>query len=125
VSFKDTCIIWVAGGYKGSISDIDIMREKFLGCLTANEIVLADKGYQGVSPQVLTPYKGGHLTSEQKCYNYKQTALRAAVENVNARIKLWGVTASTWRGEDYIFLDQCFKVVCKLVNLNIALGEFV
>ena len=57
----------------------------------AGLIVLADKGYQGAGPPLLTPYRGRNKPASQKEANKAHARLRAPGERTNAQLKTWRI----------------------------------
>lgn len=116
-------IIWFNGGYKGTISDIEVYRDQLKYALGNNEYLLGDKGYLG-DPSLITPFKNPHgdiLRDPDKLrFNHKLQIRRQTIERINKRVKDWRLAASTWRGFNYDFAITCFYVICKLVNLQLG-----
>ena len=86
-------ILWVSGPLPGAVHDIraariwGILRE-----LTASGlIVLADKGYHGAGPAIITPYKGRNKPPSQKDANRAHAKLRGPGERANAQLKNWRI----------------------------------
>ena len=76
--------------YHGSVHDITVLRESgLLEHVNDAEQIIADKGYIG-EEHVVTPRKkprGCELTDEDKDYNRDINSARAAIENINQRLK--------------------------------------
>ncbi|CAF1325902.1 unnamed protein product, partial [Rotaria sp. Silwood1] len=85
-----------------------------------NVQTIADKAY--VSEQyVITPRKkprGGELTTEEKDFNRSISSSRAAIENINKRIKKYAILGSVYRGP-YDDMDKIARIVAALCNLNL------
>jgi hypothetical protein len=86
-------IVWVSGAVPGSVPDISAARNwGVIRALAAcGLLVLADKGYQGAGPAVLTPYKGRNKPESQKQANRSHAKLRGPGERANAQLKQWKV----------------------------------
>jgi len=56
-------------------------------------LVLADKGYTGAGPHILTPYKGKNKPETQKRANRSHAKLRGPGERANAQLKQWKILA--------------------------------
>jgi thiamine kinase-like enzyme len=85
--------------------------------------VIADKGY--VAEQyVITPRKkprGRELTNAGKDFNRTISSARAAIENINQRVKQYAILGHTYRGsfDDVHKITKIAHVVCALCNLNL------
>jgi hypothetical protein len=103
VAAPDGELLWVSGVLPGRTVDITAARrfriaEKVLSFLG----LLADLGYVGLHPQVITGYKRKRgektLPAAKKTANRTQAALRCLGERANAQLKCWKVLASDFRG---------------------------
>jgi len=118
-------IVHVSECYHGSVHDITILRESgLLEHVNDSVQIIADKAYVG-EEFVITPKKkphGGELTSEQKKFNYDINSARAAIENINQRIKTYAVLGSIYRGaiDDFDKITKISQIVCALCNLNLT-----
>ncbi|CAF3893339.1 unnamed protein product [Rotaria sp. Silwood1] len=115
-------IVHVSKCYQGSVHDITILREsRLLDHTEENVQTIADKAY--VSEQyVITPRKkprGGELTTEEKDFNRSISSSRAAIENINKRIKKYAILGSVYRGP-YDDMDKIARIVAALCNLNLS-----
>jgi hypothetical protein len=54
-------------------------------------VVLADKGYHGAGPPLITPYRGRNKPASQKDANKAHARLRAPGERANAQLKTWHI----------------------------------
>jgi hypothetical protein len=86
-------IVWVSGALRGSTHDLRAAR--IWGILrhlaAAGLVVLADKGYQGAGPPLITPYRGRNKPASQKDANKAHARLRAPGERANAQLKTWRI----------------------------------
>ena len=85
--------------------------------------IIADKGYIG-EENVITPRKKPHgreLPDEDKDYNRVLNSSRAAIENINQRIKTYSIIGGIYRGAIYDFhkATKIVQVVSALCNLNL------
>ncbi|EFA81391.1 hypothetical protein PPL_05376 [Heterostelium album PN500] len=63
---------WLGDPYRGGEHDINILLDGgLLNELDKDEVIFADKGYQGVSEEVITPIKGKILSGESETLNLK------------------------------------------------------
>jgi hypothetical protein len=78
----------------GKVADIQGLRngEKVL-IVFAEEIFLADKGYQG-HWKCLSPFKGTSISPSQEAFNQVLASVRILIECVINRVKIFGVTGS-------------------------------
>jgi hypothetical protein len=93
IAGPDGKIIWVSGAVPGSIHDLTAARNwGIIRALAAcGLVVLADKGYIGADPAVLTPYKGSNKPASQKQANRSHATLRGPGERTNAQLKSWKI----------------------------------
>ena len=89
IAGPDGRLVWVSGPLPGSTHDLNaariwgIIRE----LAKTGLIVLADKGYQGAGPHILTPYKGKNKPEPKKQANRSHARLRGPGERANAQLK--------------------------------------
>jgi hypothetical protein len=103
VAAPDGELLWVSGVLPGRTVDITAARrfgipEKILGFLG----LLADLGYVGLHPKVITGYKRKcgekTLPEAKKTANRLQAGLRCIGERANAQLKSWRVLINDFRG---------------------------
>jgi hypothetical protein len=103
VAAPDGELLWVSGVLPGRTVDITAARrygiaEKIIGFLG----LLADLGYIGLHPQVITGYKRKRgektLPEHKKTANRLQAGLRCIGERANAQLKSWRVLTNDFRG---------------------------
>jgi hypothetical protein len=104
VAAPDGELLWVSGVLPGRTVDITAARrfgiaEKVLAFLG----LLADLGYIGLHPDVITGYKRKRgektLPEAKKAANRAQASLRCIGERANAQLKCWRVLTSDFRGQ--------------------------
>ncbi|UJR12869.1 hypothetical protein I4U23_017043 [Adineta vaga] len=73
---------------------------------------IADKAYVG---------EEGELTTEDKNFNYEINSARAAIENINQRIKIYAVNSSIYRGaiDGIDKITKISQIVCAVCNPNL------
>jgi hypothetical protein len=86
--------LWVSDVRPGSTHDLTAARELALPTLYPHAArglpVLADKGYTGVGVHVPIKHQpDGPLHTDNRCYNFLITALRAPAERGNALLGRW------------------------------------
>ncbi|CAF4681513.1 unnamed protein product, partial [Rotaria sp. Silwood2] len=117
-------IVHVSECYHGSVHDITILRESgLLEHVNDSVQIIADKAYIG-EEYVITVKKKPHrdeLTTEEKNVNHDINSARAAIENINQRIKTYAILGSVYRGaiDDFDKITKISQVVCALCNLNL------
>ncbi|CAF4936614.1 unnamed protein product, partial [Rotaria sp. Silwood1] len=117
-------IVHVSECYLGSVHDITILRESgLLEHVNDSVQIIGDKAYIG-EEYVITSKKKPHrseLTTEEKDFNYNINSARAAIENINQRIKTYAVVGSVYRGavDDFDKIIKISQIVCALCNLNL------
>ena len=104
VAAPDGELLWVSGVLPGRTVDIRAARHfkiadkvlEFLG-------LLADLGYVGLHPDVITGFKRKRgekvLPAGKKAANQAQASLRCLGERANAQLKQWRVLTSDFRGD--------------------------
>ena len=118
-------IVHVSKCYQGSVHDITILRESGLLEHTEENVqIITDKAYIG-EQYVITPRKkprGRELTTEEKNFNRSISSSRAAIENVNQRIKNYAILGSLYRGpyDDLDKITKIARVVAALCNLKLS-----
>ncbi|CAF2093802.1 unnamed protein product, partial [Rotaria magnacalcarata] len=117
-------IVHVSEFYRGSVHDITILRESgLLEHLNDSVQVIADKGYIG-EEYVVTPRKKHHgreLDEEDKDFNRTINSARAAIENINQRLKTYAILGDVYRGDidDHQKVTKIAQFVSALCNINL------
>jgi hypothetical protein len=117
-------IVHVSKCYHGSVHDIAILRESgLLEHVEESVQIIADKGYIG-EQYVVTPRKKPHgreLTDEDKNFNRDINSARAALENINQRLKTYSILGSVYRRaiDNFHKITKIIQVVAALCNLNL------
>jgi len=116
-------ICWIGGPDPGSMPDIGAVKDSSLLVSTfadSDEILLADKGYQG-QPRMLTPFKGSSLSPDEAAFNEILASVRILVECVIKRIKNFGTLGSPgrFRSSDHEKHSAVFRVACQVTNITL------
>ncbi len=117
-------IVHVSECYRGSVHDITVLRESgLLEHVEESVQIIGDKGYIG-EEYVVTPRKKPHgreLTQEDKDFNRDINSARAAIENINQRLKTYAILGGVYRGpvDDSHKITKIIQVVAALCNLNL------
>jgi hypothetical protein len=94
-------IVHVSECCRGSVHNITLLRQSGLLEYAEESVqIISDKGYIG-EEYVITPKKkpqGRDLTDQEKNYNRDINSARAAIENINQRLKTYAVLVSIYRG---------------------------
>jgi hypothetical protein len=109
-------IVWFRGPFPCNISDREIFDNHLSKKLLPGEGVEADSGYVG-RVQIFTP--GVAKTSKER---KQKSQVRGRQENVNARLKVFGVT-ERWNNPDpakHVVFARCVAII---VQLSFKLGE--
>ncbi|CAF1183734.1 unnamed protein product [Rotaria sp. Silwood1] len=112
-------IVHVSECYHGSIHDITVLRESgLLEHVEESVQIIGDKAYIGEEYVVTLRKKlrGRELTQEDKDFNRDINSARAAIENINQRLKAYAILGSVYRGR----LDDFHKVT-KIIQVVAAL----
>ena len=121
-------IISCSRGFHGGQHDMRIIRES--GLLTQSSptaLIMGDKGYRGKLGIVVPASKRAKVSKEvqlledEKQRGHELQHERAAVENINQRVKQWAVARDVWTGtrDPHLFFDRVMRVVCALTNVII------
>jgi len=87
--------------------------------------VRGDSGYQGIlklhknSETPTKKPKGGELTAEEKAENRRISRDRILVENINAKIKVFKITAYKYRNRRKRFALR-MSLICGILNYELA-----
>ncbi|CAF4592828.1 unnamed protein product [Rotaria sp. Silwood2] len=117
-------IVHVSECYHGSIHDITVLRESGLLEHVEESIqIIGDKGYIG-EEYVVTPRKKPHgreLTQEDKDFNRDINSAKAAIENINQRLKTYAILGGVYRGpvDNFHKITKIIQVIAALCNLNL------
>ena len=108
---------------EGSVHDFKLY-ENSIGYAISYEIKLkADSGYQGIlkyHKNSETPKKkprGGELTQEEKSANKQLARERIHVENINAKVKVFKITAHKYRNRQCRF-GLRMALICGIINFE-------
>jgi hypothetical protein len=91
VCIRENRICWTSGPYPASMHDITIYRKHLMGMVPQGRRGLGDSGYAG-EPDTLTVIRQSDLAEVKK---FKEAA-RARHENVNGRLKEFGILDKRW-----------------------------
>lgn len=117
-------IVHVSECYRGGIHDITVLRDSgLLEHVNDSVQIIADKGYIG-EENVIIPRKKPHgreLTNEDKEFNREINSARAAIENLNQRLKAHAILSGVYRGpiNNFHKATKIVQVVSALCNLNL------
>ena len=105
----------------GTAHDFRMFKERLVGVLPENILMLLDSGFQGAGdyfPNALLPYKASKnnpLTDEQKAWNTMIAKLRVVVEHIIRQLKIFRICKETYRGKGDSGLRRV-KIVASIVN---------
>lgn len=96
ITADDGTLLWISPALPGGTHDVKAAREHNIAaaCSKLDLEVLADKGYIGAGPTVITPIRRrahSELSGKHKASNKVHAALRAPIERAIARIKQWRI----------------------------------
>ena len=86
-------------------------------------LIQGDSGYQGIlklhknSETPKKKPKGGELTADEKCENRRISRDRILIENINAKIKVFKITANKYRNRRRRFALR-MSLICGLINFE-------
>jgi hypothetical protein len=119
-------IISCSRGFHGGAHDMRIIRESgLLKQQSDTSQIMGDKGYRGKLGIVVPASKKAKVAKEvqqleeEKRRGHELQVERAAIENVNQRVKQWAVADQVWDGlrQPEVFMDSIMRVVCVLTNV--------
>ena len=98
------------------------LYEQSIGFAVAKRIKFeGDSGYQGIlrlhenSETPKKKPKGSDLTSEEKAVNRRLSSERILIENINAKVKVFKITANKYRNRRKRF-GLRMALICGLIN---------
>ncbi|WP_017611029.1 IS5/IS1182 family transposase [Nocardiopsis xinjiangensis] len=93
VAAPDGELLWVSGCLLGSVHDVRAARVFNIAerIAAAGLFGLGDKGYVGLSPVVICPFKGRGKPEWQKEANRVHARLRGPGERANSQLKSWDI----------------------------------
>lgn len=93
VAAPDGELLWVSGCLLGSVHDVRAARNLHIAerIAAAGLFGLGDKGYVGLSPVVVCPFKGRGKPEWQKQANREHARLRGPGERTIAQLKNWDI----------------------------------
>lgn len=105
----------------GSCHDFKLYEEN-VGSAVSNKIkVQGDSGYQGIlrlhkySETPKKKPKGGVLTDEEKDENRRISRERILIENINAKVKVFKITANKYRNRRKRYALR-MSLICGIIN---------
>jgi transposase len=108
---------------EGGVHDFKLYQTSIGSAISGDILLRADSGYQGIlkfhansETPTKTP-KGGELTAEQKAENRELSRNRILVENINAKIKVFKITASKYRNRRRRF-GLRMALICGIINFE-------
>jgi hypothetical protein len=118
VDVRDGTIVWLSGGFPGSMHDLTIARTSgIIDKLDEGEFILADKAYLG-DQHFLTPLKGTPSTLQGQLFNYIISHLRIIVEHTFSKIKVFKCLTAKWR-HDLCLHKVVFFVLSNVINFEL------
>lgn len=113
-------ILHFDGPFKGSCSDVSIMRSTILPQLRNGEKAMCDKGYLAEPLTCLTPPRGkfSTYTREQRAMYIEVSKIRQLNERAIGRIMEWGVMVKRWN-LSFDFHELCARNVAKLTQFSL------
>lgn len=119
-------IICVSNVVNGSVHDMRLVRQSgTLQQLSDETKAIGDKGYIG-QLGIITPRRMRRkvsrevaLLQDEKERTHELQSERAAIENINKRVKDWHIMRDVWTlsYDTFDFVDKIVRCVCALVNV--------
>ena len=106
---------------EGSTHDFRLYEESIGGAVSDEIRIQGDSGYQGIlklhknSETPKKKPKGGELTAEEKIENRRISRERILIENINAKIKVFKITANRYRNRRKRYALR-MSLICGIIN---------
>ena len=106
---------------EGSAHDFRLYEESIGGAVSDEIKIQGDSGYQGIlklhknSETPKKKPKGGELTDEEKAENRRISRERILIENINAKIKVFKITANRYRNRRKRY-GLRMSLICGIIN---------
>ena len=119
-------IISCSQGFHGGQHDMRIIRESgLLDQSSPSALIMGDKGYKGQLGIIVPACKRAKVCievrqlEEEKQRGHELQSERAAIENINQRVKQWAVAREVWTGirDPELIFNEVMRVVCALANV--------
>ena len=108
---------------EGSTHDFKLYEESVGSAVSEDKKVQGDSGYQGIlklhknSETPKKKPKGGELTDEEKAENKRLSIERILIENINAKVKVFKITANKYRNRRKRFALR-MSLICGIINFE-------
>ena len=108
---------------QGSTHDFTLYEQSIGSAVLGNIKMCADSGYQGIlklhknSETPKKKPKGRDLSNEEKAENRRISRRRIFVENINAKIKVFKITANRYRNRRNRF-GLRMAIICGIINFE-------
>jgi len=108
---------------EGSTHDFKLYEESVGSAVFEDKQIQGDSGYQGIlklhknSETPKKKPKGGELTDGEKAENKRISTNRMLIEHINAKIKVFKITASKYRNRRKRFALR-MSLICGILNLE-------
>jgi len=108
---------------EGSTHDFKLYENSVGSAIIKDIKVRGDSGYQGIlklhknSETPKKKPKGGELTQEEKDENRRISRDRILIENINAKIKVFKITANKYRNRRKRFALR-MSLICGILNFE-------
>ena len=120
---KETLEIIAIAQCKGKDHDFKLYKDEFGNAVADWVKLMGDSGFQGLldfhknSETPKKKPKGGVLTAEEKSENRRISRERILIENINAKIKVFKITANKYRNRRSRF-GLRMSLICGIVNFE-------
>lgn len=113
----DGAICGLFGPLPGGVDDNSIWKiYRLSNLLIPGEKVLGDSAFQGIGPEVVSPFKDTKDPA-QLAFNAVVDSCRSLIENVNQRLKVFNIIHE-WKGPDLLEHEIWFKLIANAVNCD-------
>lgn len=120
---KNTKEIICVAHSEGSTHDFKLYQDSVGGAVSNDILLRADSGYQGIlkfHKKSETPIKkprGRELTEDEKAENKCVSRARILIENINAKVKVFKITANKYRNRRKRF-GLRMSLICGIINFE-------
>jgi transposase len=108
---------------EGSTHDFKLYEDSVGGAVSDKIKIQGDSGYQGIlklhknSETPKKKPKGGKLTADEKAGNRRISRERILIENINAKIKVFKITANRYRNHRKRY-GLRMSLICGIINFE-------
>jgi len=118
-----TAVIICTAHSEGSMHDFKLYQDSIGNAVSEDILLRGDSGYQGIlnfhknSETPIKKPRGRQLTAEEKTENKCISRARILIENINAKINVFKITANKYRNRRKRF-GLRMALICGIINFE-------